>query len=201
VIVITAPAELTEAQVEARIRMLREHRAAKAAAEGTVPAAVHMTGADIGEALDKADATQEEKPSVSRASVSPQEQRVLDAARSLYGGSGVARPSEIATKLGVKPVYVSCHITNLRRKGAWPYASPLKGRPAGEPMKPKGKPKPNLARLDEPRQASRPAVEDVPAAVDASGVYEAMLAALDAVNALPGEAKAALTLYLSNRSK
>jgi hypothetical protein len=129
------------------------------------------------------------------------EQRVLDAARSLYGGSGVARPSEIATKMGVEPIVVSQRITGLRKKGAWPYASPLKGRPAGEPMKPKGKSKPNLACLDEPRQASRPAVEDVPAASTAAGVYEAMLAALDAVNALPGEAKAALTLYLSNRSK
>lgn len=188
----TAQGNLTDGQVDARIRAIREHREAKAATEGSVPAAVRMTADDIASALDGADPARGEP-----APLTPREKSVLDAARSLYGGGGVARPSEIAASMNVENNLVSQAITSLRGKGRWPYSSPRTGRPPnGEAAKPKAKNRPNLACLDEPKRTPSPAVEAVSAAPRESGVYRAMLAALDAVNALPDDARTALTDYL-----
>ena len=177
-------AELTEGQLEARIRALQASRAAKAAATGSVPNAISMNARDMEAVLGKVEPADEPPPPTTP---TPRERSVLDAAWSLYGKGGVARPSEIAKRMGIRDIAVSQSISDLRRKGSWPYTSPYAAHAANANGKPKAKAKPKAAAVE------------APAASVEVGACAAMLAVLDAVDSLPAEARAALVAHLARR--
>lgn len=129
----------------------------------------------------------------------PREQKVLDAARSLYGASGVARPSEIARTMGLEPLSVSQAITTLRAKSLWPYRSPM-GRPPGD-SQPKSKVKPNLSCLDSPAQqtAPKPTTPKPTTPTTSTASTDLIFDVLRAFDSLPPESRASLVAYLSTR--
>jgi hypothetical protein len=174
-------------EYDSRIKALRD---ARAAANGR-----QLNEGEFDKALEVGSKAAE-GPAASKPEPTPREAKVLEAARSLYGGSGVARPGEIAVKLGKSALSVSQAITTLRAKGIWPYQSPVGMGRASKPdtAKAKAKGKPSLARLD--ATAAKPkAVE----AVRPMGSPGPIFDVLRAFDALPPEVQAPLADYLASR--
>lgn len=149
-------ASLTHEEFDAAIATAEPELVAEAAASDDAPTRFESAGRALADmrARKRAD---DEGPKAS--------DRVLAAARELYGESGVAVQKDIAAALGFSGWMVSTAISKLRAEGRWPYEAAPKGGIAQ--VRPPRAAKPDLSCLDEPVVRPKPSASPQPEPADA----------------------------------